>query len=106
MVDNWKLALDARKVAVAVFLDLKKAFDSVDHSLLLTKLRLYGFSEFAIAVIEDYLRDRYFMITLGDQRSDKMGINLGVPQGSILEPFLFLLYINDLCFLKVSSKPS
>jgi len=104
LVDDWKLSLDNRKNVISVFLDLRKAFDTVDHTLLLYKLKLYGFSESLLLLLTNYLSNRSFMVQLNGARSDKNSITMGVPQGSILGPLLFILYINDLCLLKLRSK--
>ena len=94
-------ALDSGNYAASVFLDFAKAFDTVNHQILLSKLENYGIRGPAKACFESYLKNRHQIVKIGDTLSDKMQIVRGVPQGSILGPILFLLYIND---IKNSSK--
>ncbi len=89
-------ALDKKQHCAAVFVDLSKAFDTVDHDILLSKLFNIGLSESACAWFHEYLSERRQCIKSGDTKSDFMFINRGVPQGSILGPVLFSIYINDI----------
>ena len=79
-----------------VFVHLKKAFDTVDHNILLKKLDYYGVRGIANEWFASYLKNRKQFVSIGGHVSSTQVIQKGVPQGSVIEPLLFLLYINDL----------
>ena len=80
----------------AIFLDLKKAFDTVDHRILLLKLQMYGFDSDSRKWFSAFLQNRYQHCAVNGKISSACPISCGVPQGTILGPLFFLLFINDL----------
>ena len=89
-------ALDDRLHFLAAIIDVKKAFDCVNHNILLNKLERYGIRGVPLSWLTSYLADRKCYVELGGYKSKMNTFNIGVPQGSILGPTLFLLYINNL----------
>ena len=96
LLGNIITSLGNKQNTICIFLDFAKAFDTVNHNILLQKLQYYGVRGLPYLWFKSYLTDRKHFVSIGDSLSDVEHIKCGVPQGSILGPLLFLLYINDI----------
>ena len=96
IVDRIIQHLDNKKTPINIYLDLSKAFDTINHPILINKLNFYGINGKALDVFKSYLRNRAQFVEFDNFKSDTLDISTGVPQGSVLGPLLFLIYVNDI----------
>ena len=96
MVDRLAMEIDKGETPLNIYLDLSKAFDTLDHDILIYKLSYYGIKGTALNLCKSYLTDRKQLVELDNSKSDLKNITTGVPQGSILGPLLFIIYVNDI----------
>ena len=96
LTDRLTQNLDQGKISITIFLDLSKAFDTLNHEILLNKLSYYGVNGTANTWFRSYLTNRKQFVLYEDTKSGMLPISTGVPQGSILGPLLFLIYMNDI----------
>ena len=94
-LDNIRREVNNGKLVGAVFMDLSRAFDTISHSQLLTKLQAYGIRDNELEWFTDYMFERTQLVELNGSRSSEESVFTGVPQGSILGPLLFIVFFND-----------
>ena len=95
-IDRISIEMDKYKTPLNIYLDLSKAFDTINHNILLEKLNYYGVSGMANNLIKSYLTSRKQYVDFQEAKSALLDIKTGIPQGSILGPLLFIIYINDI----------
>ena len=95
-IDHIISETENKKHVLGIFIDLSKAFDTISHSKLLYKLDHYGIRSNALSLIKEYLTDRTQLVNFDGEKSDYLPVQHGVPQGSILGPLLFIIYVNDI----------
>ena len=96
ITEKIKSSIDNGKIGCGIFIDLRRAFDTVNHDILLTKLEHYGIRDNMLSWFQSYLSNREQYVSINGEQSESHAINCGVPQGSVIGPLLFLIYINDL----------
>ena len=98
MIKNWEKQLDIGEKVGVIFMELSKAFDTINYSLLLAKLKVYGFSNQALSLLQSCLSNRFQRSIINGSFSSCNEVITGVPQGLILGPLLFNIFLNDIFF--------
>ena len=96
LTDDWRSALDEKKEMGVIAIDLSKAFDCIRHNLLLAKVKAYGVQEPALQLLRSYLHGRKQRVICNNKCSSWSTVRCGVPQGSLLSPLLFNIFMNDI----------
>ena len=95
-MEDLYINFNSSKITQGIFLDFSKAFDTIDHDILIQKLTLYNFTENAKDFMKCYLSNRKQFVQINDAKSSFLTLKKGVPQGSVLGPLLILIFINGL----------
>ena len=100
MLEKWKMALDKAEYVSRLFMNLSKAFDTINHDLLIAKLKAYGFSKETLKLMKSYSKNRKQEVQINNKFSSEIDVIAGVPQGSRDGSLLYNLFMNDLVFFK------
>lgn len=96
LINEWKRSMDDGQIVVAVFLDLQRAFETVDRQIFLRKLENIGIRGVELRWFENYLNDRKQQTKFKDKQSNRINVEIGIPQGTALSVILFLIYIDSI----------
>ena len=98
MINDWNENINNRCLVGCITLDFRKSFDVLSHEILIQKLALYGCDDISLSWFDSYLKNRSQLVQIENVNSSFESIKFGVPQGSILGPLLFIVFINDIVF--------